>query len=53
MEFDDFVKSDKKFSSYSAVVSNSLFDNADGDLNHLMDLSTDLSMQFPIEFIEE
>lgn len=53
VEFDDFVKSDKKFSSYSAVVSNSLFDNADGDLNHLMDLSTDLSMQFPIEFIEE
>lgn len=53
VEFDNFAESDKEFSSYSAVVADSVYDTSDEGLNYFMGIANDFSTQVPIEFIEQ
>ncbi|WP_411842509.1 hypothetical protein [Salinicoccus sp. HZC-1] len=53
VELDDFVKSEKEFSSYSAVVSDTMLEDPGEGLDHLIKLAHAFSDQLPIEFIEQ
>ena len=52
VEFDEFNESDRTFSAYNAIVSETALNKSEGELSYLMTLGNEFSMQFPVEFIE-